>query len=134
MFRLISRPDPAPMEFPVGAANLVYGQCVQFSNGALVAATSYNSPVAGVTIHAADANSTCKIILVDPEQIWEADVVGSAHATFKLGLAGAHLDSTAGTTINAAANATSNLGPCSIIKLDTTNKKCWVKFKTRQLT
>lgn len=133
MFRLISRPDPAPQEFTVTAGEaMVYGQCVKFANGVLTAAATTDA-VAGVTLHAVPAGiaETCKIIFVDPEQVWEADMVGVADAGFIVGLAVGELDAT-GAFVNAA-KANPN-GACAIIKIDSGAGKCWVKFKKRQLT
>jgi hypothetical protein len=136
MFRLISRPDPAPLEYEVAdSETLAYGTCVKFDDAKLVAAGGTDA-VAGITAQSASGGEMCKIILVDPEQIWEADLVGdgSPDADFVVGLNIANLD-TDGIGIDETVDTSdNNTGPCSIIKIDSGAKKCWVKFKLRQLT
>jgi len=121
------------MEFYVTDANAItYGQCLKFNAGKLIKAAT-TDVVAGVANHdvAAGTNQKCKILLVDPEQLWEADYTGEPISTFIVGCADAVLDGD-GRNLNAA--ATGGGGPCSIIKINAAAKKAWVKFKKRQLT
>lgn len=139
-FKLWSRPDPAPMEFLVtNGESIKYGQCLKFVNGRLTAATPGDA-VAAIAQHDVEAGTdkTCKVLFVDPEQIWEADYIGTPAAGFVVGCNTANLNpantptgAVAGLYINAA-NVTG--GPCSILKIDTEAKKVYVKFKNRQLT
>lgn len=139
-FKLISRPDPAPMEFYVTNGEAIkYGQCLKFASGRLTAATPGDA-VAAVAQHSVEAGTdkTCKVILVDPEQIWEADYVGTPAGGFVPGCATANLNASnsptgalAGEYINAASVAG---GPCAVLKIDADKKKAFVKFKNRQLT
>lgn len=131
-FKLVSRPDPAPMEFLVtNATALSFGQCVTFSAGRLVAAGT-TTPVAGVTTHAVTAGTDrrCKVILVDPEQTWEADYTGTPVGGFVVGVNSAVLDA-AGNNLNST-NVTS--GPCAIVAIDAPPRKALVKFRLRHLT
>lgn len=139
-FKLISRPDPAPMEFYVTNGEAVkYGQCLVFSNGRLTAAAP-GGPVAAVALHdvAAGTDQKCKVLLVTPEQVWEADYVGTPAAGFVVGCNSADLN-VAGTPTGAPAGLYLNSsdvagGPCSIIEVDAVNRKAKVIFKNRQLT
>lgn len=133
-FKLISRHDPAPMAFDTTAGeSFVYGECVKFSGGKIAKAGTTDD-VAGVVLHAVTGVSgvvgTCKqVVLVDAEQIWEADYTGTPAAGFVVGVNSATLDTT-GANLDAS-NVTN--GPCSVIKINTNDKKAWVKFKKRQL-
>lgn len=139
-FRLISRPDPAPMTFLVtNAESLDYGQCVRFVGGRLTAAGP-TDPVAGVAAHAVvgGTDQSCRVILVDPEQTWEADYTGTPVGGFVVGVgtvvlnaAGAPAGSRGGAFINSA-NVTG--GPCSVIGINAATLTCLVKFRARQLT
>jgi len=138
-FKLISRPDPAPMEFYVtNNESVKYGQCLVFSSGRLTAAAPAGS-VAAVALHdvTAGTDQKCKVILVTPEQIWEADYVGTPDSGFVVGCNSADLNpantptgAPAGLYLNAA-DVTG--GPCSILAIDSTSKKAKVMFKNRQL-
>lgn len=131
-FKLISRPDPAPMTFLVTNDEAVsYGEALVFSSGRLTKAAA-GGTVAAVALHdvAAGTDKTCKVLLVGPEQIWEVEYTGTPASGFVVGCNSADLDSNA-LKINAA-DVTG--GPCSVLKIDSANKKCWVQFKNRQLT
>lgn len=139
-FKLISRPDPAPKEFLVTNNEAIkYGQCVKFANGRVTAAGPTDA-VAGVAQHdvVAGTDKTCKVILVDPEQDWEVEYIGTPAAGFVVGANAVALNAAnnptgavAGIYLNAA---TVTGGPCSVVKVDTAAKKAVVKFKNRQLT
>lgn len=139
-FKLISRFDPAPMALPVADGEAIkYGQCLKIANGRLTAALP-GDEVAGVAQHdvAPGTGNMCKVIFVDPEQIWEADYVGVPAAGFILGCSTANLNA-AGSPAGALAgeyldSASVTNGPCSIVKIDADRKKAFVKFKRRQLT
>lgn len=140
-FKLWSRPDPAPMEFYVtNGESIKYGQCLKFVNGRLTAAGPTDA-VAAIAQHdvAAGTDKTCKVLFVDPEQIWEVEYIGTPAAGFVVGCNSATLNAadspTAGTPAGMYINAANVTGgPCSIIKIDTDAKKVYVKFKNRQLT
>lgn len=139
-FKLVSRPDPAPMSFLVtNAESLDYGQCVRFVSGRLTAAGP-TDPVAGVTTHAVvgGTDQSCRVVLVEPEQTWEADYTGTPIGGFVVGVstvvlnaAGTPEGSRGGAFINSA-NVTG--GPCSVIGINATDRTCLVKFRARQLT
>ena len=139
-FRLISRPDPALMTFLVtNAESLDYGQCLRFVSGRLTAAGP-TDPVAAVAAHSVvgGTNQTCRVILVDPMQIWEADYTGTPAGGFVIGVnavvlntAGAPAGSRGGSFID---SATITGGPCSIIGINAANTTCQVTFRSRQLT
>lgn len=135
-FKLISRPAPAPKEYLVtNGEALVYGQCVMFSNGRLTKAAA-GGPVAAVTLHAVEAGTDkrCKVILVEPDQEWEADYVGTPDAGFVVGCSSADIDTGVlggvGANLNAADVAG---GPCAVLHINAAAKKAIVKFKNRQL-
>lgn len=140
-FRLISRPDPAPKEFLVTDGEAIkYGQCVKFANGRITAAGPTDA-VAGVAQHDAGLGTnktTVKVILVDPEQDWEVEYIGTPAAGFVVGANAVALNAAnnptgavAGIYIDAA---TVTGGPCSVVKIDAAAKTAVVKFKNRQLT
>ncbi len=139
-FKLISRPDPAPKEFLVtDNVAIKYGQAVKFVNGRITAAGPTDA-VAGIAQHDVEAGTgkTCKVILVDPEQDWEVEYIGTPAAGFVVGCSSAALNAAnnptgapAGIYVDAA-NVTG--GPCSVVKIDSAAKKAVVKFKNRQLT
>jgi len=135
-FKLISRPDPAPRVFYVtDGESLVYGQCVKFSSGRLTKAAA-GGTVAAVTLHevTGGTDQTCKVILVTPEQEWEADYIGTPDAGFVVGCASADLDTGVSSGVGANLNAADvNGGPCAILSIDTTKQKAVVKFIGRQL-
>lgn len=139
-FKLISRPDPAPKEFLVTNNEAIkYGQCVKFVNGRVTAAGPTDA-VAGVAQHDVEAgtNKTVKVILVDPEQDWEVEYIGTPAAGFVVGANAVALNAAdnptgavAGIYLDAA---TVTGGPCAVVKIDSAAKKAVVKFKNRQLT
>jgi hypothetical protein len=131
-FKLISRPDPAPRKFLVTDDEAIsYGQALIFSSGRLTSAAA-GGAVAAISLQdvAAGTNKTCKVILVGEEQEWEVGYTGSPAAGFVVGCNSADLAS--GALLLNAADVTG--GPCSILEIDSTNAKCVVKFKNRQLT
>jgi hypothetical protein len=87
---------------------------------------------------AAGTNQTCKIVFVDPEQIWRAGYINTPAAGFVVGCSSANLNAANSPTTGTpacvhldAANVTG--GPCSIVQINSDNS-AWVKFKSRQLT
>ena len=92
-FKLISRPDPAPMTFLVTNNEAIsYGEALIFTGGRLTKAAA-GGPVAAIALSdvAAGTDKTCKVLLVDPEQTWEVEYTGTPAAGFVVGCNSADL-------------------------------------------
>lgn len=131
-FKLISRPDPAPMEFLVTDGEAIsYGQCLKFASGKLtkcgqatsVAAISQQDVPAGT-------GNKCKVIIVEPGQIWEADYTGTPDAGWVVGCATCDITDATGLTINAADVSE---GKFALLEIGA-NSKCKVMCVGRALT
>lgn len=138
-FKLVQQYSEAPIfrTFLVTDSEAITdGQCLILSSGRLTKA-ALNGSVGFIAQQDVEAGTdqTCRVIVVTPNQVWEADYIGTADAGFIVGCAAADIDtgvsSGVGLNLNAA-DVTS--GPWAILSKDTTNKKCHVICKTRQLT
>lgn len=134
MFKLPESTDKAPIlhEFLVTDSEAITeGECLSFSAGRLTK-TAAGAAVACIAMHSVTAGTdkTCKVVIVLPSQIWEADYTGTADAGFIVGCATADIDST-GLLLNAA-DITG--GAWAIISKNTTTKKCRVICHNRVLS
>ncbi|MDD4721982.1 MAG: hypothetical protein PHR07_04495 [Acidaminococcaceae bacterium] len=128
-FKLISRHEPVIEEFYVTDSEaIVYGEALIFSSGRLTKATDATD-IACIAQQAVTAGTdqVCKVIIMEPGQIWEAPYSGTADAGFIVGVVGADLDGTA-TGIDAA-DITG--GAFAVLSKDTTALTVRVMCKLR---
>ena len=107
------------------------GQSLYFASGRLTTCVGAGE-VAGIATHSVTAGTdqTCVIILVEPGQVWEVAYSGTPDVAFVVGKDTADIAS-GGLLLNAA-DVTG--GAWAIVEKDTTNTKCKVICKNRQLS
>lgn len=131
-FRLISRPDPAPMEFLVANATaLTFGQCVSFNASGRLQPAGATGVIAGVTTHAVTAGTDqrCRIILATPDQIWEAPYVGTPAGGFVSGVNAVALDATSAAVNSAVVTG----GQIAVLRFTPATTTALVQIRGRQL-
>jgi hypothetical protein len=132
-FKLIKNGQHAVMETHTvtDSEAITKGEALIMASGKLTKAAA-GGPVGYIALQdvAAGTSKTCRVLMVEPGQVFECAYTGTPAGGFVLGVAAADIDST-GLLVNAA-DVTG--GPCTVHYIDTTNTKCHVVFNNTYTT
>lgn len=138
-FRLVQQYSEAPIFRTFMVTNseaITDGQALILSSGRLTkAAVAGNVGFIAQQDVKAGTDNTCRVIVVTPNQVWEADYIGTADSGFIVGCTSADIDTGVSGGVGLNLNAADVTGGAfAILSKDTTNLKCHVICKLRQMS